>query len=141
MTFKQKENDKLQIISEREFLSNLKKSKKREKASQETLTIETSPDNLIRVPCSKKSLTELLIKQNGEQWQFHKNDADPWPSELHGHYNNLVLDAKTGKVYDSVTRKYSYTLKPKELDKVQARLLSSKDFAEKAKKLFSENLC
>lgn len=136
MTFKQKENDKLQISSVREFLYKIKESKKLEKAPQETLTIKTSSDSLIRVPGSKKSLFEVLLKQNGNRWQFHKNDADPWPSELHGHCKHFVLDPITGDVYNSVTRKYCFTLKPKERDKVQARLLSSKDFAEKAKKLF-----
>lgn len=121
------------------FVTKSNEIKRRKNSLQKASSKETSKDNLVHVKNSNETKISLIVKLNGEQWQFHKNDADPWPSELHGHYQHLVLDAITGKVYDSVTRNYCYTLKPKELETIQKRLLSSKDFAEKAKKIFSED--
>jgi hypothetical protein len=67
-------------------------------------------------------------------WRFHKNDPDPWPSLLHGHHSQkpLKLDAITGFIYRIQTRKQVQRLKEKALREVQAALLASKDFREKA---------
>lgn len=118
------------------FVTKSNEIKRRKNSLQKASSKETSKDNLVHVKNSNETKMSFIVKLNGEQWQFHKNDADPWPSKLHGHHAHFVLDAITGKVYDSVTRDFCYVMRQKELDKVQARLLSSKDFAEKAKKLF-----
>jgi hypothetical protein len=67
-------------------------------------------------------------------WRFHKNDPDPWPSLLHGHHYQkpLKLDALTGLIYRIQTRKPIQRLKEKPLREIQAALLASKDFREKA---------
>ena len=77
-------------------------------------------------------LTEKTIKQDGYVWKFHKMDADPWPSVLHGHEydHNLTLDAITGKIYDATTRAHCNQLRTKSLHDVQAQLRASKDFAD-----------
>lgn len=94
------------------------------------LTIETREiaiDKEFDVP---QLLVEKLIKRKGHVWDFHKTDADPWPSRLHGHdYDKgLKLDAITGDIYDVATRARCKTLKKRELKNVQAQLRASKDF-------------
>lgn len=70
-------------------------------------------------------------------WIFHKNDADPWPSRLHGHHNEraLKLDAITGFIYSIQTRKHVQSLRNRELERIQCALLASKDFADRAREL------
>jgi hypothetical protein len=70
-------------------------------------------------------------------WVFHKNDADPWPSRLHGHHNErpLKLDAVTGLIYSIKTREHVQTLRPRELMRIQVALINSKDFADRARVL------
>jgi hypothetical protein len=70
-------------------------------------------------------------------WIFHKNDADPWPSKLHGHHNEraLKLDAITGFIYSIQTRKHVQSLRRRELERIQCALLASKDFADRAREL------
>jgi hypothetical protein len=47
-------------------------------------------------------LTEKQIKRDGYIWKFHKNDADGWPSPLHGleYEKGLKLDVLTANIYD-----------------------------------------
>jgi hypothetical protein len=70
-------------------------------------------------------------------WIFHKNDADPWPSRLHGHHNEraLKLDAISGFIYSIQTRKHVQSLRRRELERIQYALLASKDFADRARGL------
>jgi hypothetical protein len=70
-------------------------------------------------------------------WIFHKNDADPWPSRLHGHHNEraLKLDAITGFIYSIQTRKHVQSLRRRELERIQCALFASKDFADRAREL------
>jgi hypothetical protein len=70
-------------------------------------------------------------------WIFHKNDADPWPSRLHGHHNQrpLKLDAITGYIYSIRTREHVQTLRRKSLIPIQTTLLASKDFGARARSL------
>jgi hypothetical protein len=72
-------------------------------------------------------------------WKFHKNDADPWPSVLHGHHSErpLKLDALSGNIFNIHTRERVQKMKHKELARVQAVLLGSKDFGERARSLFA----
>jgi len=46
-------------------------------------------------------LTEVTVKHKGERWIIHKNDADPFPSNPHGHSPDvgLKLDLSTGALY------------------------------------------
>lgn len=70
-------------------------------------------------------------------WIFHKADPDPWPSLLHGHHNErpLKLDAITGFIYNIHTRKHVQSLRPKALLPIQTKLMTSKDFADRARAL------
>jgi hypothetical protein len=70
-------------------------------------------------------------------WVFHKNDADPWPSRLHGHHNErpLKLDAISGFIYNIKTRQHVQTLRPKELMRIQMALVNRKDFGDRARAL------
>jgi hypothetical protein len=70
-------------------------------------------------------------------WIFHKNDADPWPSTLHGHHNERPskLDAINGFIYNIHTRKHVQTVRQHELARIQAALFASKDFGERARAL------
>lgn len=98
------------------------------------LKIETDEDSLTDPLPVVRYLTEKEIKVSSYVWCFHKSDVDQWPSPLHGHAydHRLKLDAITGYVYDTVTRKHCFHLKKKELKKVHDTLRASKDFAEKA---------
>ena len=75
-------------------------------------------------------LTEKTIKQKGYVWRFHKNDADQWPSKLHGHeyHKNLKIDAITGEIYDAGTRELCMKLNVKKLEAIQSELRASPDF-------------
>src|SRR5262245_4665398 len=77
------------------------------------LTIETPEDSIDKQFNVPRQLNEKLVKRGGYVWNFHKADADPWPSPLHGHdYDkHLKLDATTGDIYDAGTRKRCMTLK------------------------------
>lgn len=46
-------------------------------------------------------LTEQQIKIKGEKWVIHKNDIDPFPSNLHAHnyQDNLVVHLGNGDLY------------------------------------------
>lgn len=104
------------------------------------LTIETRDvaiDKAFDVP---RLLVEKLVKRKGHVWDFHKTDADPWPSRLHGHdyEKGLKLDAITGDIYDVATRARCKTLKKKELRVVQAELRACKDFKDLVNQLIDQ---
>jgi hypothetical protein len=75
-------------------------------------------------------------------WIFHKVDADPWPSLLHGHHNErpLKLDAITGFIYNIRNRKHVQSLRRKPLLAVQQQLLMSKDLRERARSLLTRGM-
>lgn len=54
------------------------------------------PNNVPRL------LTEQTVKNRGEVWRIHKNDADPFPSSPHAHNleTGLVLHLGTGNLYN-----------------------------------------
>jgi hypothetical protein len=51
-------------------------------------------------------LFEARVRRNGEVWEFHKNDADPFPSNPHGHNmkNRLKLHLGTGELFKKKQR-------------------------------------
>ena len=55
---------------------------------------ELFPNNIIRV------VEEQVIKEKGNKWIVHKNDADPFPSNPHAHNyeKGWTLDLGTGKL-------------------------------------------
>lgn len=47
------------------------------------------------------ALKKAFVKSNGEVWEIHKNDSDPFPSHPHAHNyeNNYKLHLGNGKLY------------------------------------------
>ena len=37
-------------------------------------------------------LEPLAVATKGKNWEFHKTDADPWPSRLHGHFYDAGIN-------------------------------------------------
>lgn len=71
-------------------------------------------------------LDEERIRQNGEIWEIHKTDDDPWPSNPHAHnvQTGWKLDLRNGDLYDpQKKRKESYVcrLKRKSLLELRSR--------------------
>lgn len=81
-------------------------------------------------------LIEKTLKVDGRSWRFHKSDADPWPSLLHGHDydHDLVIDGVTGKIFNRTTKTLAGQLKPKKLAALHDLLRASKDLAPLAAK-------
>jgi hypothetical protein len=48
-----------------------------------------------------RRLDEITIKKDGQIWQIHQNDDDPFPSNPHAHNveSGLKLDLSNGKLY------------------------------------------
>ena len=116
-------------------LSLLEKHKRQENVVGLTLeTVETEIAEIYPVP---RYLTEKTVKRDGFVWRFHKNDPDRWPSSLHGHdyEKNLRLDALTGDIYDTGTRRRCMKLSTKELARIHSALRESPDFAERITEL------
>jgi hypothetical protein len=107
-------------------------------ADPDALEIEMAKDSVEVIYGVPVSIQKLQLKRDGYKWTFHKNDADEWPSDFHAHdYDRrLKLDAKTGNIYDAVTKSHCGTLNPKTHKALQAELLASKDFSERAKATF-----
>lgn len=107
---------------------------------QAELTINTPEDEVEQEFDVVRFLTEKQVKRNGYVWAFHKNDADNWPSPLHGHdYDKgLKLDAITGDIYDVGTKQRCKTLKSKHLNDIQEQLRESKDFKDKVSALVDD---
>jgi len=114
------------------FAIGLSKIDKR-KQSDDDFTIETGEDSIEREFDVPRSLIEKIVKSSPYKWKFHKADADPWPSMLHGHdyEKGLTLDAITGEIYDAMTRQRCKTLHQKDLITVQETLRESCDFKDK----------
>ena len=85
-------------------------------------------------------LEPLAVATKGKNWEFHKTDADPWPSRLHGHFYDagIKLDAITGKLYKVSTRAHCGNVKDKELRRIQLALLNHKDFTERTRQYLGE---
>ena len=82
-------------------------------------------------------LDEKTVKGGGYKWRFHKNDADNFPSPLHGHdyERGLRIDALTGRIFDASTKNHCETLNSKGLDKLHRELMGSADFKDKLEQL------
>jgi hypothetical protein len=118
-----------------------------EDASEEYLRIEASDnpndyefDGEWPIPprrADPKWLRDVMHLIVLSYWKFHKTDADPWPSVLHGHHSEqpFKLDTITGDIFNIHTRTRVQKLKAKELARVQAVLRNSKDFGERARVL------
>ena len=98
---------------------------------------ECSNDDLELVKSELQLLEEATISIKGLKWRFHKNDADHWPSPLHGHEVNgrKVVDGLTGEVFDKSTRKMLGKLNKKALSRLHEALKKNKDIGPLAQKL------
>jgi hypothetical protein len=98
------------------------------------LPAELSPEEKAERDRNSRSVVFLIVLPC---WIFHKNDADPWPSKLHGHHNErpLKLDAISGFIYNIKTREHVQTLRQRELVRIQIALMKSKDFGDRARAL------
>ncbi|PZP56506.1 MAG: hypothetical protein DI586_03405 [Micavibrio aeruginosavorus] len=92
--------------------------------------LETDEIDVEPIMPARRTLTEVTIKRGNHKWRFHLNDADPWPSIVHGHdyERNLKLDAFTGYIYDISTRNHCETLKKKKLNFIVAKLKENPEF-------------
>ena len=74
----------------------------------------------------------VFVPYPQREWQFHKTDADNWPSPLHGHHcqEPLKLDALNGNIWKIREKQLFGRVKEKELVRIQRDLLKSKDLAE-----------
>lgn len=99
---------------------------------QSLLTLECPENSIAEEFDVPRLLTEKIVKRKPYVWEFHKTDADPWPSPLHGHdyEKGLKLDVLTGKIYDVGTRQHCKTIKDSSLSDIRAELRASKDFSE-----------
>lgn len=104
------------------------------------LTVRTTERSIRDKFDVMRFLGEKLVKRSGYIWNFHKTDADGWPSLLHGHdYDKgLKLDAITGNIYDVGTRQLCKNLNLKDLTYVQAQLRDSKDFKDSVASLIDK---
>ena len=116
-------------------LSLLKKHKQQRQIVD--LSLETEEDDIEEEYKVRRFLTEKIVKRKNYIWQFHKNDPDHWPSELHAHdYDKgLKLDALTGNIFDVATKQKCKKLKLKILKSIQQELRSSADFNGKVVRL------
>jgi len=101
------------------------------------MTFETVLDAVEPDAAFEVHLFEKTLKTGGYTWQFHKTDADPWPSQLHGHdYEyGLVLDGVTGDIFNVTSRNKVAHLKARDLAALQSDLRANKDLGAIAKKL------
>jgi hypothetical protein len=85
-------------------------------------------------------IVPLAVATKGKNWEFHKTDADPWPSKLHAHFydGGIKLDAITGKIYKVSGRQYIGVVKERELRRIQLALLGSKDFGQRTRECLGE---
>jgi len=105
--------------------------------SEPLLTLTTEPTDIAESFEVPRSLNEKTIKRDGYVWQFHKTDADNWPSALHGHdyEKGLKIDAIDGRIYDVGSKQCCAKLKGPSLLKLQSELRDSKDFEDKVASL------
>jgi hypothetical protein len=98
------------------------------------LQIKTEESSIAETYDVSRFITEKIIRRGGYVWDFHKADADPWPSLLHGHdyERNLKLDAIASEIYDVGTRQRCKRMKLDDLRAIQETLKVSKDFHDKA---------
>jgi hypothetical protein len=70
-------------------------------------------------------LREFFIKKNGDKWEFHKYDADGFPSKPHGHCaeKSEKLDVNSGVIYNARTRQPVRKVSPKKLVEIRQSLL------------------
>lgn len=105
------------------------------------LTWECKDYDINPVETELQLLEEATIDLKGSKWRFHKNDADHWPSKLHGHSleGRKVVDGITGNIFDKSTRKKTGRLKKKALLNLQSILKSNKDLGPTARKLIGND--
>lgn len=101
------------------------------------LVLESEEDDVEILSGVVRRLDEKTVKGDGYKWRFHKNDADNFPSPLHGHdyERGLKIDALTGRIFDAATKNHCETLKAKGLDKLHRELKGSTDFKDKLERL------
>ena len=87
-----------------------------ETLEQIQLTHSIVPDGVLRL------LTEERIKQAGEIWVIHKNDADPFPSNPHAHNYSTghKLHIGTGELF--IRRKRVGRICTKDLRKLRTKI-------------------
>jgi len=80
-------------------------------------------DNSIIPPGSIRSLVEETVRCNGEVWRIHRNDADPFPSNPHGHnlQSGCKLHLGTGELF--LRRHFVGKISRKDLVAIRHRLV------------------
>lgn len=106
-------------------------------APEVLLLLEFDEDDVEILSGVMRRLDEKTVKGGGYKWRFHKNDADNFPSPLHGHdyERGLKIDALTGRIFDASTKNHCETLNSEGLDKLHRELMGSADFKDKLEQL------
>jgi hypothetical protein len=101
-----------------------------EKPSGPQVAVRTAEKDVKWQKKALRMLTERTVTSDGHKWVFHKNDADHWPSDFHGHdyEKHLKLDLVSGTIYDVGTHRSCGKLNKKALKVVRDELKKSKDF-------------
>lgn len=84
-----------------------------------TLTESILPEDWLEL------VLEEVIKHNGEQWEIHKYDADPFPSNPHAHNHEarVKLHLGTGELFKKLKRVGK--IRCKELKSLRAKVSDS----------------
>lgn len=83
---------------------------------------QLSEDSIIWYPIISDKLEKANVRNNGQLWVIHLNDADPFPSLPHAHdyQNNLKLNLYDGTLYSKKTAVGK--MKKKELAELVAKI-------------------
>ncbi|MER9298646.1 hypothetical protein NKI38_19440 [Mesorhizobium sp. M0621] len=110
-------------------------------APEVLLVLQSDEDDVEILSGVMRRLDEKTFKGDGYKWRFHKNDADNFPSPLHGHdyERGLKIDILTGRIFDASTKNHCETLRPKGLDKLHRELKASADFKDKLETLLPKS--
>ena len=66
-----------------------------------TLTSDFEENDIDWVPIVSDEIKKAIVRNNGQIWVIHQNDADPHPSKPHAHnyQQNIKLDLYNGNLY------------------------------------------
>jgi hypothetical protein len=105
----------------RKALQQLRESREEEQYNNDFVQEIILPQSIL--PSSIHTLVEWTVKNKGEVWRIHNNDADPFPSNPHAHNveTGCKLDLSNGKLYQK-SRDTGERIKYKELINIRSQI-------------------